>query len=129
MTAEPEDLRFLAAVAEIPLGGLAFSYQWGPFPEGGVLVRTAAGVRAWRNVCRHLAVALDRTDPGRFATPDGRHLACGEHGALYRPDDGVCVAGPCRGARLRPLPVVVRDGRVYLDHTALSDRFAGWGRP
>jgi len=54
-----------------------------------------------------LAVPLDGTDLGRFATPDGRHRVCGEHGALYRPDDGLCVAGPCLGARLRALPVVV----------------------
>ncbi len=129
MTAEPEGLRFLAVVAEIPRGGMAFTYQSGPFPEGGVLVCTASGVRGWRNVCRHLAVPLDRTDPGRLATPDGRHLVCGEHGALYRPEDGLCVAGPCLGARLRPLPVVIRGGKAYLDTAALPDTLAAWDRP
>ena len=129
MNGEPEGLQFLATVAEIPEGGVAFAYRCGPFTESGLLVRTECGIRAWRNMCRHLAVPLDRTDPGRFATPDGRHLVCGEHGALYRPDDGLCVAGPCRGARLRPLAIVVHGGKAYLDIAALPDPLAEWDRP
>lgn len=129
MNATPEGLRFLAIVAEIPDGGFVFSYQCGPFAEGGILVRTDSGVRGWRNRCRHLAVPLDRTDPGRVATSDGRRLVCGEHGALYRPDDGLCIAGPCIGAGLRALPVVVRGGKAYLDTAALADTLAGPGQP
>ena len=34
-------------------------------------------------------------------------------GALYTPDSGICVAGPCRGARLAPLEVVEREGKVF----------------
>ena len=129
MTGGPEGRRFLAVVAEIPATGLRFALDDGGFAESGILFRTETGVRAWRNLCRHLAVPLDRTDTGRFTTPDGRYLVCGEHGALYRPDDGVCVAGPCRGARLRPVPVVVRGGNAYLDTEASPDRLAGWGQP
>ncbi len=129
MTEEPEGRQFLALVAEIPGAGLRFTYHDGPFAESGILFRTDCGVRAWRNLCRHLAVPLDRTDPGCLTTPDGRHLVCGEHGALYRPDDGLCVAGPCLGARLRALPVVVCGGKAYLDTAALPDSLAGWGQP
>ncbi len=113
--------QFIAALADVPDAGLGFTYPSGPFPAGGILVRTAAGVRAWRNQCRHLAVPLDHDDPGRFSTGDRRHLVCGKHGALYRPDDGVCVAGPCAGAQLRPLPVVLEGDVVYLDLEALPD--------
>ncbi len=35
------------------------------------------------------------------------------HGALFRIDDGRCLAGPCQGDRLEPFPIAVRDGVVY----------------
>jgi nitrite reductase/ring-hydroxylating ferredoxin subunit len=106
----------LAALDEIPARGLLFTFSDGPFESTGILVRGDAGVRAWRNQCRHLAVRLDRDTPGALFDRDGALLVCQYHGALYRPDDGVCVAGPCVGSRLRELPVTVLDGQVWL-HT------------
>jgi nitrite reductase/ring-hydroxylating ferredoxin subunit len=38
---------------------------------------------------------------------------CSTHGALFRVEDGVCLAGPCQGDRLEPYPIVVRDGVVH----------------
>ncbi len=94
-----EEMRWqlLIAEGEIPDGGFQFTFQVGPFTETGILVRTPDGVRAWRNLCRHLSVPFDHGDPGRFFTCDRRHLVCAHHGALYRPQDGLCVAGPRRG--------------------------------
>jgi nitrite reductase/ring-hydroxylating ferredoxin subunit len=34
---------------------------------------------------------------------------CATHGAIYEPDTGKCVGGPCRGARLRQVQVEERD--------------------
>ena len=66
----PEDTRwqFLATEESIPSSGLEFAYTRGDSTESGILIRTASGPHAFRNVCRHLQVRLDRTDPGRFAT-------------------------------------------------------------
>ena len=125
MTDQRTRLQFIVAVADIPAGGLGFTYTSGPFTEGGILVLANTGVRGWRNRCSHLAVPLDHDDPGRFTTSDHRHLVCGKHGALYRPEDGECVAGPCPGARLRPLPIVVKGGNAYLDVESLPDPLAG----
>jgi len=119
----------LVAVAEVPESGLAFTFPSGPFTEGGILIRTGTGVRAWLNRCRHLSVPLDHDAPGEFLTGDRRHLVCGKHGALYRPEDGLCVAGPCRGASLRPLRVAVWQGKVCLDITSLPDPLAGLETP
>ena len=127
MTERSARWQFIAVVDDIPAGGLGFTYRSGPFSEGGILVRTEAGVCGWRNRCRHLAVPLDHDDPGRFATSDRRHLVCGKHGALYRPDDGVCVAGPCLGAELHALPIVVDRERAYLDLDSLPDPLASFG--
>ncbi len=115
----------IVAEDDIPAGGLAFTCRSGPFPETGILIRTPGGLRAWRNRCRHLAVPLDHADPGRFLASDGRHLVCSQHGALYRLHDGLCVAGPCAGAGLRPLQVVVRHGVVFLDLDSVPDPLAG----
>ena len=52
--------------------------------------------------------------PGRFFDDSRRYLICATHGALYAPDSGRCVAGPCQNGRLEVLPVVERDGGVFL---------------
>lgn len=110
----------IAALTEIPERGIVFAYRDGPFEESGILVPAGGGMRAWRNQCRHLAVRLDADKPGVVPVRAGR-IVCGAHGAEYRADDGECVAGPCRGARLRALPVDVRDGQVFLDSEALPN--------
>jgi nitrite reductase/ring-hydroxylating ferredoxin subunit len=78
--------------------------------------------RAWANVCRHRQVALDFNAPPqrgdvRLAPlgEDGFHLVCHSHGALYRPDDGTCISGPCPDARLHAIEVVADDTGVALE--------------
>ena len=39
---------------------------------------------------------------------------CAVHGASFETECGECVGGPCRGDRLRAIPVEVRDGVVRL---------------
>ena len=53
--------------------------------------------------------------PDRFFDRGGAFLLCGTHGALFRPDDGLCVRGPCVGKRLAPAKVVTTDGTVVLE--------------
>jgi nitrite reductase/ring-hydroxylating ferredoxin subunit len=78
-------------------------------PREAVVVLDGTGtVRAYLNRCRHLPIPLDA---GSRVLLDacGRHFRCGTHGALYRLEDGVCVAGPCLGAALVALELRVRD--------------------
>jgi len=112
----------IAILDDIPARGLVFGYKEGPFDEQGILVRTADGVRAFKNECRHLPMPLDDRDPGELWDEHGRHLMCNSHGARYRPDDGLCVAGPCEGSHLKTLPVVVEDGVVFLE----TDKIGGF---
>jgi nitrite reductase/ring-hydroxylating ferredoxin subunit len=67
---------------------------------------------AYVNRCPHAGTALDerRND---FWSADGRHLECGTHGAVFEPETGICVEGPCPGARLTGL-VVGRDGDALI---------------
>ena len=34
-------------------------------------------------------------------------ILCSSHGALFEKDAGRCLAGPCAGERLRPMPLEV----------------------
>ena len=77
-------------------------------PVQGILVGTRRGARAWRNVCPHVPIPLDRSGE-EMVTPDGRRLSCSTHGALFDPVTGLCTAGPCAGEFLMPLPLR-RDG-------------------
>jgi nitrite reductase/ring-hydroxylating ferredoxin subunit len=106
----------LARVAEIPPEGLVVSYRDGPFEESAILLVVGDHVQAWRNRCRHLAMRLDARHHGQLFDRHGR-LVCQEHGASYLAEDGRCVGGPCEGASLRPLPIVVVDGQILLDRS------------
>jgi len=75
-------------------------------------VRFRGVVRAYVNECRHQATELD-WNPGEFFDAERLYLICATHGALYQPDTGMCIEGPCRGARLATVAVCEREGGVY----------------
>ncbi|WP_313210053.1 Rieske (2Fe-2S) protein [Stenotrophomonas sp.] len=81
--------------------------------ESVVLYREGDQVRAWLNICPHAGRRLDWA-PGQFLKSKDGHLVCAAHGASFSLDNGDCVAGPCRGDRLRAVPVQVRDGQIWL---------------
>ncbi|AUT58918.1 Rieske (2Fe-2S) protein [Paraburkholderia terrae] len=60
------------------------------------------------NRCAHVPMELDWNE-GQFFESSGLYLMCATHGAIYAPDTGKCVGGPCRGGRLRPVRVDERD--------------------
>lgn len=69
-----------------------------------IVMRTAGGYRAWRNRCPHWGVPL-APPRGPFLDETGERLRCLSHGALFRPEDGVCEDGPCPGASLEAFTV------------------------
>jgi nitrite reductase/ring-hydroxylating ferredoxin subunit len=89
-----------------------------PDPDGAVLrvivLRNGSEVGAYRNRCPHRGTPLDLR-PDDFLDRDGRHIVCGTHGAIFRKEDGYCVAGPCAGDRLTPIAVRVDNGVVLVD--------------
>ena len=68
---------------------------------------------AYVNRCRHMTTPLDFVRY-QFFTEDGRHLICKTHDAIYDPDSGFCVEGPCKGLSLYKLPTVVDQGEVIV---------------
>jgi len=92
--------------------GVRFEVRVAGATEPAFVVRYGGTVRAYLNHCRHIPVELDWM-PGRFFDDSGLYLICATHGATYQPDDGLCVAGPCRGASLIPVPARESDGQVW----------------
>ncbi len=81
--------------------------------EALVLLGSDGEPRAYLNRCRHLPIPLD-AGSRQFMTQDGEHLLCNTHGALYRRDDGLCVAGPCVHLTLEKLPILEENGVLFL---------------
>ena len=84
--------------------------------ESAFVVRVDGRVRAFLNRCAHVPTELD-WNPGKFFDAEGTMLICSTHGALYDPDSGNCIAGPCRGRKLIELEVAERDGLVMFKET------------
>ena len=82
-----------------------------------LVVRSNDCVYGYVNSCPHTGGPLDWV-PGRFLSMDKRHIQCATHDALFRLDDGVCIAGPCTGERLTAVALQLDSGNVFL----LADR-------
>jgi naringenin degradation protein FdeD len=78
------------------------------------ILRHDGAIRAYVNSCPHQGTPLE-IFPDRFFDALGRRLICRTHGALFRPEDGFCVAGPCAGKSLAPAAIRVADGTIWLE--------------
>jgi nitrite reductase/ring-hydroxylating ferredoxin subunit len=105
------------ALRRVPLGPASFLPSRGfvvvpvlpphRLPDGttarsALVGRVDGELRAYANVCRHLAIPLDLGDG---SVMDGDQLRCHHHGAVFEPTEGRCVLGPCLGMRLWPWSV------------------------
>ncbi|QTP60768.1 Rieske 2Fe-2S domain-containing protein [Billgrantia antri] len=85
-------------------------------PDGrhAFLVQVHGRVSAYLNRCPHQQVPLNVPE-GDFLEAGGELIQCGMHGALFLPESGECVFGPCQGRSLEPLPISVdAEGNIYL---------------
>ncbi|QOC22161.1 Rieske 2Fe-2S domain-containing protein [Wenzhouxiangella sp. AB-CW3] len=76
-----------------------------------VATRHQGQPRAWYNVCPHQGRALNFA-PDRFLTDDHGHLVCCAHGAVFEPDRGRCISGPCENAELKAVTLAEDNGRI-----------------
>ena len=107
--------RLICASAELLDGrrGAVFEVEIEGRPVPAFAVRHQGTVRAYLNRCAHVAMQLDWR-VGEFFDQSGLYLICATHGAMYAPESGACLGGPCRGGALVPLPVQESDGNVFL---------------
>lgn len=94
-------------------GSRGFSVGEGDWPLRGFIVRTANGIAAYVNTCPHAGHPLNFR-PNRFLTSDRNLILCASHGALFARDNGLCIAGPCPGQSLTPVPIEMVGDYVLL---------------
>jgi nitrite reductase/ring-hydroxylating ferredoxin subunit len=104
-------------------GSRAFTLGRGDWPLQGLLARRGGEVHAYVNRCPHAGHPLNLR-PHEFLTPDRSLLLCNSHGALFEISTGLCVDGPCPGARLRRIPLEVRNGYVLIAAGYRAEAFA-----
>lgn len=96
--------------AELAQGAFV-EFKVGNF-DGFVFLRDDT-LRAYVNRCPHLGIGLNWM-PGRFMDLDNCFLQCSTHGALFAPDTGLCIAGPCQGDQLTALAVQDLAGTIQV---------------
>ncbi|MFT4794050.1 MAG: nitrite reductase/ring-hydroxylating ferredoxin subunit [Paracoccaceae bacterium] len=82
----------------------------GAFPV--IVLRVGGAICAYVNACPHQYLPLNHRGP-QIVSADGARLMCTVHGAQFRAEDGVGVAGPGLGCALDRVPVHVdQDGMI-----------------
>lgn len=79
----------------------------------GFVVQSGDHITAFINRCPHMGVELN-WQPDHFFDLERKYIICSVHGALFQPEDGICVSGPCFRQRLRRLPVELTDKAVFI---------------
>jgi len=103
----------LCVFAALPDGAAALvGDKRAPAQERILVVRRGERIAGFVNCCPHMGLPLD-WKPDRLALGGGAFLRCSHHGAVFRVDDGVCVAGPCLGDSLDVVKLRIVDGVVF----------------
>ena len=77
------------------------------------ILRQGETARAYVNSCPHVGSPLD-FPPNKFFNAERTHLRCATHDAQFEIEDGLCVAGPCKGQALSKIPIAIEDGMIVL---------------
>jgi nitrite reductase/ring-hydroxylating ferredoxin subunit len=93
--------------------GVRFDVEHGGTHQAAFAVRFGGRVYAYLNRCAHVGTELDWM-PGEFFDDSELYLICSTHGAVYDPETGRCLGGPCKGAFLAPVRVEESDGSIFL---------------
>ena len=82
-------------------------------PQRIFVVRKGEVLAAYRNRCPHTGAPLEWL-PDQFFDLDNSFIQCAIHGALFRPEDGYCVRGPCAGQSLEAIELTINQGRLQI---------------
>lgn len=83
-----------------------------PNGQKAFVIRWQGSLHGWINECQHASVPMDFE--GDVLESGRQFILCPYHGAIYQPDTGACVGGPCRGSHLDAVLVEERDGQIWL---------------
>ncbi|WIO74685.1 Rieske (2Fe-2S) protein [Porticoccaceae bacterium LTM1] len=108
----------LCHLNDIPDGG---SKEFYPNGEPLFAVRSGDQIHVYRNSCPHTGMPLN-WQPDQFFDLDRKYIQCAIHAAIFQPDTGLCVAGPCSGEYLDSVESEVRNGMVFIDQPEPLDQ-------
>ena len=100
-------------------GSREFSWGEGGWPLELFVVRQGGQAFAYLNRCPHAGHALN-WQSDRFLTAERDLILCQSHGARFTIAEGLCVLGPCPGASLKSIAVLLRDGDVFVSSRELA---------
>jgi naringenin degradation protein FdeD len=124
MAVELDLERVVCSLSELGSGARGFTIGGGNWPLRLLVVKAADDVHGYLNRCPHAGHPLDLR-PQHFLTADGTLILCSSHGALFEKSTGYCVAGPCAGRTLTPVPLEVKCGFVLLAGSVDIETLAG----
>jgi len=102
------------AAADLAAGRTAkFRLHCGGKRVNGFVVNHDGAYHAYVNRCPHVGTPLDLWE-NEFLSEDTRTIVCATHGAVFEPATGRCIAGPCSGDALTPLPIRLEDGHIVV---------------
>lgn len=101
---------YICATSDVPEGSARGFNVHG---QSLVVVKSQQGYYVYHNRCPHLGIPLE-WQPDDFMEPGSDLLRCATHGALFVPETGECVAGPCAGDSLCAVNFTIQDDRLLL---------------
>jgi len=79
----------------------------------GFVVNWHGNYIAYQNSCPHTGASLNWM-PNQFFDHESRYIQCGMHGAIFEPDTGLCIRGPCLAQSLLQLPLITQSDNLYI---------------
>lgn len=67
---------------------------------------------AFKNFCPHQGRRMNYS-LGQFLTTKEGNLVCPAHGAEFKPDNGLCINGPCLGQSLEPVHIQLNEESIF----------------
>jgi|TARA_B110000971_G_scaffold216773_1_gene252336 nitrite reductase/ring-hydroxylating ferredoxin subunit len=92
-----------------------FDYELGGIKLSGFVIHYQGNFYAYQNQCMHLEVELDWKE-NDFLDDEGRLIVCATHGALYNPEDGNCISGPCQGKKLKKIAFEEQADKIIVNN-------------
>jgi nitrite reductase/ring-hydroxylating ferredoxin subunit len=76
-------------------------------------------LHVYYNYCPHLGTPLEWQED-QFLDSDGALIQCSTHGALFLIEDGLCIAGPCKGKHLKRITHTVGNGYLMVSNSEVA---------
>jgi nitrite reductase/ring-hydroxylating ferredoxin subunit len=111
-----DDTQTIVVVADADLhDGMSHTFRFQRDDETmeGFVIRHNGQIHAYINLCPHAGEPIADGKNSAFNT-DKRYLICREHFALFDPETGKCVSGPCPIRDLFRLHAKVENGNVVV---------------